>query len=216
MADVIISSDELTVLGGPSSISVSVDIGEKGVRGSYIFTGDGKPTDQAVEFNADKEINDLYINLKPSDNEYLFLYQRVLVNGTETWQKVLRLVPNTAFYNPPITFVNGRAVTEITTGVFVDGAYFPLAAFFDLESLGEFTSADFNIQYSLLADNPISSSINVGDVTSSVLYAGQTIPLGSPYLPIFCTAVEYSSGAWSEINGLYTIHLLITVGGAAG
>lgn len=215
MAEVVISSDELTVLGGPSSISVSVDIGEKGIRGSYIFTGDGKPTDLAVEFNADKEINDLYINLKPSDNEYLYLYQRILINGAETWQKVLRLVPNTAFYNPSVTFVNGRAVTEITTGVFVDGAYFPLASFFDLESLGEFTSADFNIQYSLLADNPVSSSINVGAVTSSVLYAGQTIPLGSPFLPIYCTAVEYANGAWANIVGAYTLHLLITVGGAA-
>jgi hypothetical protein len=215
MAEVVISSDELTVLGGPSSISVSVDIGEKGIRGSYIFTGDGKPTDLAVEFNADKEINDLYINLKPSDNEYLYLYQRILINGAETWQKVLRLVPNTAFYNPSVTFANGRAVTEITTGVFVDGAYFPLASFFDLESLGEFTSADFNIQYSLLADNPVSSSINVGAITSSVLYAGQTIPLGSPFLPIYCTAVEYADGAWENISGAYTLHLLITVGGAA-
>jgi hypothetical protein len=215
VVDIVLSSDELTVLGGPASINVSVDLGPQGTRGSYIFTGDGKPTDQAVEFNASKQVNDLYINLKPSDNEYLFLYQRVLVNGVETWQKVLRLVPNTAFYNPPVTFVNGQAVTEIATGVYVPDALFPLASFFSLEDLGEFTYLDFNIQYSLLADNPVSSSINVSEITSTVTYAGAEIPLGSPHLPISCSAVEYVDGAWQPLNGQYLIHLLITVGGAA-
>lgn len=215
MADVVLSSDELTVLGGPSSISLSVDFGSQGTRGSYIFTGDGKPTDQAVEFNATKQVNDLYINLKPSDNEYLFLYQRILINGVETWQKVLRLVPNTAFYNPSITFVNGQAVTELAAGVYVPGALFPLASFFSLEDLGEFTYLDFNIQYSLLSDNPVSSSINVSEIVDTVTYAGSQIPLGSPHLPIAVSGIEYVGGAWQELNGDYTVHLLITVGGAA-
>lgn len=45
MADVLLSSDELTVLGGPAEISVDVDFGPQGDRGSLMFVGPDKPQD---------------------------------------------------------------------------------------------------------------------------------------------------------------------------
>jgi hypothetical protein len=113
MVDILLSSDELSVFGGPASIDLNVDIGAQGIRGSYIFTGNGKPTDPDVDFSQEVKAYDLYINLKPSDIEYLFLYQYGSINGVLSWSKVLRLIPNTALANIPVIFYNGEAVTFI-------------------------------------------------------------------------------------------------------
>jgi hypothetical protein len=113
MVDILLSSDDLSVFGGPASIDLNVDIGAQGIRGSYIFTGPGKPTDADVEFPLEIKPFDLYINLKPSDLDYLFLYQYGNVNGVLQWSKVLRLIPNTALANIPVIFYNGQAVTFI-------------------------------------------------------------------------------------------------------
>jgi hypothetical protein len=113
MVDVLLSSDDLSVFGGPASIDLNVDIGAQGIRGSYIFTGNGKPTDDGVDLPPSLQPYDLYINLKPSDTEYLFLYQYGSVNGVISWSRVLRLIPNTALANIPVIFYNGEAVTFI-------------------------------------------------------------------------------------------------------
>lgn len=117
--EILLSSEELAVFGGPSSLDLNVDFGPQGQRGSLIFTGGGKPTDPEVElifnnvtYNSQSaQPFDLFINLNPDDFEYLFLYQYGFVNGVLTWSKVLRLIPNTAIANQSIIFYNGEAVT---------------------------------------------------------------------------------------------------------
>jgi hypothetical protein len=119
MVDILLSSDELAVFGGPASIDLNVDFGPQGQRGSLIFTGNGKPTDPDIQLVFNNTVYnsqsaqpfDLYINLNPDDFEYLFLYQYGFVNGVLTWSRVLRLIPNTAIANLPIIFYNGEAVT---------------------------------------------------------------------------------------------------------
>jgi hypothetical protein len=111
MVDILLSSEELAVFGGPASIDLNVDFGPAGTRGSLIFTGNGKPTDPDVDLPNDLQPFDLYINLNPDDFEYLFLYQYGSINGILTWSKVLRLIPNTAIANLPVIFYNGEAVT---------------------------------------------------------------------------------------------------------
>jgi hypothetical protein len=113
MVDVLLASENLSVFGGPSRIDVSVDYGAQGQRGTFIFKGNGKPTDPDVDFPQVIQPYDLYINTKPSDFEYLFLYQYGNVNGILQWSKVLRLIPNTALANIPVIFYNGEAVTFI-------------------------------------------------------------------------------------------------------
>jgi hypothetical protein len=110
--DILLSSENVSVYGGPASIDVNVDFGAQGTRGSFIFAGPGKPTDPDVDLPPIQPY-DLYINEKPSDTEYLFLYQYGSVNGVETWSKVLRLIPNTALANIPVIFYNGQAVTFV-------------------------------------------------------------------------------------------------------
>ena len=117
--DILLSSDQLAVFGGPSSIDLNVDYGPQGQRGSLIFTGNGKPTDPNVDLEFNNEVYnsqsaqpfDLFINLNPDDFEYLFLYQYGYINGVLTWSRVLRLIPNTAIANLPVIFYNGEAVT---------------------------------------------------------------------------------------------------------
>jgi hypothetical protein len=115
MVDVLLSNENLSVFGGPASIDVNVDFGAPGVRGSLIFTGPGKPTDATVSFPTPPAPQDLYINLLPSDFEYLFLYQYGSVNGVVAWTKVLRLIPNTAIANIPVIFIDGIARTLVPT-----------------------------------------------------------------------------------------------------
>ena len=112
--DILLSSENISVYGGPASIDVNVDFGAQGTRGSFIFSGPGKPTDPDVDLPTVQPY-DLYINQKPSDTEYLFLYQYGSVGGVETWTKVLRLIPNTALANIEVIFVGGIARTVIPT-----------------------------------------------------------------------------------------------------
>jgi hypothetical protein len=112
MVDILLSTEDVSVFGGPSQIDVSIDYGTKGDRGTFIFTGNGKPTDADVDLPSIQPL-DLYINLKPSDTEYLFLYQYGNINGVLQWSRVLRLIPNTALANIPVIFYNGEAVTFV-------------------------------------------------------------------------------------------------------
>lgn len=109
--EILLSSEELAVFGGPSSIDLDVDFGPAGARGSLILRGNGKPTDLNVDLPNDIQPFDLYINENPDDFEYLFLYQYGYVNGILTWSKVIRLIPNTALANLPVIFYKGEAVT---------------------------------------------------------------------------------------------------------
>ena len=43
MPDVVLSNDDLTVLAGPPTIELLVDIGPTGTRGSKFFVGIGNP-----------------------------------------------------------------------------------------------------------------------------------------------------------------------------
>ena len=115
MVDVLLSNESISVFGGPASIDINVDFGAPGIRGSLIFTGPGKPTDPTVNFPTDPRPQDLYINLLPSDFEYLFLYQYGSINGVLSWSKVLRLIPNTAIANIPVIFLDGIARTLTPT-----------------------------------------------------------------------------------------------------
>ena len=112
MVDVILSSDDLVVLGGPEEVNVEVDFGPKGDRGSLIFVGNGKP--DLVDIGQTPNTFDLYINLLTTDDEYLMMYQYVEVLGTMQWQTLTKLIPKITtfcFVSTP----NGRIIKEPKT-----------------------------------------------------------------------------------------------------
>ena len=60
MTNPILAVDDLTVLGGPTTVNVEVDFGPEGPRGSMIYTGLGNPNDNTPD--GDVQLLDLYIN----------------------------------------------------------------------------------------------------------------------------------------------------------
>ena len=192
MTDVILATEDLTILGGPESISVDLDFGPTGARGSLIFLSDGKPNDVGIGNNT-PNIFDLCINTNTSSDEYLFLYQRKKIAGQDTWDKSLKLIPNTHSANRAVTFTDG----EVTINI-------PVINIVPQNLLTSVTSANFNVQYSISGEtDPISSSLSVLPIVASGLNA-QLV------LPIKIKAIKYSLGSWSNVTS-GTVHLLITL-----
>ena len=189
MADVVLSTDDLTVLGGPSSLTLEVDFGPKGDRGSQIFVNTGKPT---TVLAPDAAVYDLYINVLSSDDEYQYVYQLQNVLGTDTWVRLFKLTSNMYSKNYSTTpFVNGTWTKNI-----------PLIDIIPVDFVGTVSASNFNVQYSVLNQLPIASSVSLGDVFSDN---------GTLSLPVTIKATEFDSTDWTNLNSVKTVHLFITV-----
>lgn len=229
MVDVVAATSDLTVLGGPSQIQVQLDLGSPGQRGSQIYTGPGRPTDPGV-FIPNTLVNDMFINLNPSSPEYLYLYQFLSSNGIDQWSRLFRLVPNTILVNPAVRFINGEAHTVVKyLGQYriIRGLYFPLAAFFETVDIGNLTPKDFNIQYNIINNNPIQSSLTVNTISAFhniEIYDPITqtyIPF--PSFPFGVQTLSVDLKAWETpidttptsnlLNGYNIVHFIATVGG---
>jgi hypothetical protein len=185
---VLLANDDLTVIGGPTSVKVSVDLGATGKRGSQIFISPGDPTDPTTIIGQDPEVFDLCINTKTSDPQYLYVYQFQNLGSSNDWVPLFNLIPDTFATNSSKVFNDGIAQV-----------YIPVFSITEKENL---SSSSFNIQYSVIGQNPISSSVTVSTLT---------IIDGVEVLPITVKAVEFIDNSWSLIDGTRTIHLLITV-----
>ena len=67
MADILLSNDDLTVFGGPETISLDLDIGPEGDRGSIIIgvLGDPRNADVAASIVQDVQALDIAIDSSP-------------------------------------------------------------------------------------------------------------------------------------------------------
>ena len=104
MPTVLLSNDDITVLGPPSTVELLVDIGPTGTRGSQVFVGNGNPND--IEIGQTPLLNDLYLNIG-SGEEYSYLYQYVSEPGGNTWIAVLKMTPTLYSNITPLTFTTG-------------------------------------------------------------------------------------------------------------
>jgi hypothetical protein len=85
--NVVVSNDDLTVLGPPASIDLQVDIGPEGPRGSYIYSGFNDPNSVSGPFiNNPQEIGDLYY--RTSNN---IIYQYTSQPGGDQWIEITNL-----------------------------------------------------------------------------------------------------------------------------
>lgn len=197
MAEIVLSTDELEVLGGPSEIDVQLDYGPQGDRGSLIFVGSGNPND--VDIGQDPNLFDLYINLRQHDpsvdenNEYLMLYQYADSLGTIQWQQLLRLIPNTYTVNKSIDF---------TVENYCD---IPITSIVDPSYSGNPDASNFSVQatFSTSAGYPIVSSIKTEKLEASGVNPAR--------LRITFYAKEFKDNAWVDIDGARTANLHISV-----
>jgi hypothetical protein len=195
MVDILLTTEDVAVLGGPDTVNVEVDFGTTGDRGSQIFSNVGKPvigTNGLTALAPDCQLFDLYINILSTDDEYQYVYQLQNVLGTNTWVKLFKLVSNIYSKN-------------YTATSFVDGVWtmnIPVSEIVPSSLVGSALAENFNIQYSVLNQYPIASSINVGEISTS---GGERI------LPITITASELVDGTFVSIDDIKVVQLFITV-----
>jgi len=189
MPDVLLSNDDITVLGPPAIIELLVDIGPTGTRGSQVFVGVGDPN--SITIGQTPILNDLFINTSPG-GELGYMYQYVSEPGGDTWIKVLDLNPSIYSINYEAIFSAGTTSITIPISDIVDVTGAPL------------TADNFNVQHSITHTNPIASSVSIPALVGD----------GSN-LVVDITAVEYSSESgpaeWLELDGYLTVHLVVSI-----
>ncbi len=182
MTTVLVSNDDLTVLGSPEIVELLVDIGPTGTRGSKVFVGIGNPNNPGVLVGQTVLLNDLYINTAPGV-DYGYLYQYISQPGGSTWVQILKMNPTIFPYIHETTFTSGTAEIVI-----------PISSITTQSSL---TAEKFNIQYNISNSNPVSSSISLVEKVGTDLI-------------ITIKAVEYDSG-WSDLSGTVTTYIFISI-----
>lgn len=200
MADVLLSTDEITVLGSPApqdvvsasgviQNSAELTIGPAGNRGSRIFVGEGNPN--LADVGQEILPFDMYINLLASDLEYLYLYQYFNSDGQLQWNRILRLIPNTFLTTQAKEFTNGQTIFFV-----------PVVNVIPLSEVGNITEQNFNVQHTILNDKPVSSSITIG---SLVIQDDQLV------LPVTINAAEFDGTNWSYLSSTKTVQLVVTI-----
>ena len=192
MPDVLLSNDDITVLGPPETVELLVDIGATGTRGSQVFVGVGDPN--IVEIGQTPLLNDLYINIA-SGGSYGYLYQYVSEPGGNVWIESLSL--NTTIYsvNYTTSYTNGIAQIVIPISNIVTSTATPL------------TANNFSVQFSIVNDNPVAASMSIPALVQN-----------DDNLVINFKAVEHRTnidsgpyGDWAVLEGEVTTHLFITI-----
>lgn len=192
MADILLSNDDLTIFGGPETISLDLDIGPQGDRGSIIVGVLGDPRDTSVASTIVQETQalDIAIDYNPYSTTYKTVFQKVSTGGGLQWTPLLTLKTNYYSSVKDVTAVNGTlTIPPINLSEIADEI--------------NLTSANFSIQYSVSSPTggPVSTSLVVNDVTNSPIRA----------LPLQIKGVEYIDNAWQPMAGLKRVHLFITV-----
>lgn len=194
MPDVLLSNDDVTVLGPPNTVEVLVDIGPTGTRGSKVFVGSGNPnnlTSSGSIFGQAIILNDLYINISPGTN-YGYMYQYVSEPGGNTWIEILALNPTIYSKLHTTTYVNGEASITIPISDIVTVTGSPL------------TANNFVVQYSISHTHAVASTVTVPALVGD----GSNLVLNFK-------AVEYhpESGPteWIDLDEEVITHLLISV-----
>lgn len=185
MTEVVLSNDDLTVLSGPSTIELLVDIGPTGTRGSKFFVGIGNPNSVG---GLNPILNDMYINSALGEN-YGYLYQYISEPGGNSWVEVLKISP--AIYSKLhiTTFSSGTSAYAGSGSIVI-----PIA---DISTVSGLSAANFSVQYSIQNANPIASSL------SSVEISGTD-------LVINIEASEYD-GTWGPFDAEVSVHIFISV-----
>lgn len=190
MAEVLLSTDDLLVIGGPTSIDLQLDYGAKGSRGSQIFLSNGNPNTPGNVLETPL-INDLAINVSAADTEeYLYLYQYKYVDSVLAWHAYLKLLPNQFNANYSVAFTSGVG----TISVEIPSIALPTTG-------AAYSASNFNIQATVSNSSPTAVSVEIGTVTPGDIYT----------LPITIRAAQYSSSTWSSVNSTKLVYLAISV-----
>jgi len=198
VADILLSNEDLTVFGGPESISLDLDIGPQGDRGSIIIGTLGDPRDATVRSYIVQDVQalDIAVDANPNSPTFKTLFQYVVQgSGSLQWTPVVSL--KTEFYSSikTVTATNGKLVIP---PINVTDIYL----FQENSTIG---SSNFNIQYS------ISSTESSGPLSTNLVIKELNTGSGFLALPLEINGVEYINNEWVPMTGTKSVHLFITV-----
>jgi hypothetical protein len=193
--EIVVSTDDLTVLAPPDTIELLLDFGPTGQRGSQIFSGIGEPADFTSGgqiFGQDLYLNDYYINAAPgSDYSYLYQYRTGAGGSANAWFKLIKINPTIYSAINDVYFTNGDGTIEI-----------PISNITSI-SAASLSASNFSVQYNLVNSNPIASSIS-------------SISISGTDLVIDLKAAEFDGSSWSNLDSgvspiPFSAHMFITV-----
>lgn len=186
MVDVLLDTQDIRVLGGPSIVNLELDFGKEGIRGSEIHAGYGKPVGNNLPPSF--QLKDLYINVDPADDEYSCVYQYITTVADDSapsddWVIVLRIIPLSFNINTELTFEDGVATFSL-----------PLSNLLSPEALGQITKEIINVQITL--ENLFPTAISVANL-NIITVQSPTVTL----LQITFSAAELDGATWTPLEG---------------
>jgi len=197
MADILLSNEDLTIFGGPETVSLDLDIGPQGDRGSIIIGVLGDPRDSSVASTIVQETQalDIAIDYNPYSTTYKTVFQKVSTGGSLQWTPLVSLKTNYYSSIKQVTAADGKLTIPPIN----------VADIYGLSELDAATSSRFNIQYS------VSSAESAGPMATSLIVKELITSQGFLALPLEIKGVEYVDGTWGPITGSKSVHLFITV-----
>jgi hypothetical protein len=181
--NVVLEDPQLTVLGPPAQVTLNVNSGEKGTRGTKIFTGTGNPNNSSLL--SDKILGDLFIRTD-TGSDYGIIYQYSSLPGGSEWVKILNFQPISYNKIHNLNFVSG----SVSASVAVTDFYVDIP--------NSVSASNFVINFSIENSNPIASSFE-----KQYISAAKTLILN-----IYASELD---GSWTNLSGNNNVNIGINV-----
>jgi len=141
MADVVLSTVNLDVFGGPTSLDVSVDFGQTGTRGGRIWGGTGSPETELA--GQDILLYDWYLNTVSG-----LMFQYIPQAGSPNWTVAMDIT---------LPQYSAIATSNFSAGSTIGQAVITIPKT-SITNDAVVTADDFVIRYNIENTNPIASN----------------------------------------------------------
>jgi hypothetical protein len=141
MADVVLSTVNLDVFGGPTSLDVSVDFGQTGTRGGRIWGGTGSPETELA--GQDILLYDWYLNTVSG-----LMFQYIPQAGSPNWTVAMDIT---------LPQYSAIATSNFSAGSTIGQAVITIPKI-SVTNDAVVTADDFVIRYNIENTNPIASN----------------------------------------------------------
>jgi hypothetical protein len=190
---VLLSTDDLLVLGPPNNIDLAVSIGQQGVRGAKFFAGPGNPNDATISQDLFGTTvipvdGDIFINYS-SGSQYGWLYiYNPKGTGIDDWDELLRLQPPAYAKQMEAVFASG------TSSILI-----PLTSILP-SGVSESNTDNYVVTATPINASPISLSVSA-----------KTIVSGALKIDFSGAKCDTSTYAWSALNESINININVFV-----
>jgi hypothetical protein len=206
MVDVILASDNVTVLGGPSKLDVDLSIGAPGTRGSLFFVGVSNPNtlNPDVDFPVLPNIFDVFINSNGASEDYLQAYQYTSQEGGASWTPIFNINQSVYSTTEVLDFLDGQSsinvdISRMALDTLPFEAFENSFAYFNVQA----TVSNIDLEDLAATNNPISFALTVGDAyfDNEGSFDPGVVPL---FLPLVFSAAEFDGTNWSPVTNKKT------------